>query len=370
MSHAYDDYRRVTCTTAIAEEKDGWYRFEDTVFYGDKGGMPADEGTINGQTVDGLRWQEETLWHHVEGAPLQNPIHMQVDWEKRLAHTVPQTALHILDSYYRRRNILITSTGCHENNEYYDIDTKNVTPEDLKEAEDYINEAIQKDAPVHFSYVRGADYPNPAYQKFDEVRIVTIEGLDEQPCGTPHVNHTGEISSFVILSMEKTAQGARIFFTSGPVTAWRLKEMYAKAHETAFIMGTGVEDMEEKARILVASNKAEKQQINDLIRQLMAYKAQEYAAREDKIFDLGPDAGTLRPLSQALLRIVSDTRILYAGQQPLDFAIVSKEGNARTLLDTLKQTIACSGGGSPQIVSGRTQVSREEFQKALTSLSL
>ncbi|MDD5880920.1 hypothetical protein [Stecheria intestinalis] len=54
MQERYDHYERVSCVTEIADEKDGWYRFADTVFYGEKGGMPDDRGTINGLNVDGL----------------------------------------------------------------------------------------------------------------------------------------------------------------------------------------------------------------------------------------------------------------------------------------------------------------------------
>ena len=67
MQGRYDHYERVSCLTEITDEKDGWYRFADTVFYGEKGGMPDDRGTINGLNVDGLYWEGEELWHHVNG---------------------------------------------------------------------------------------------------------------------------------------------------------------------------------------------------------------------------------------------------------------------------------------------------------------
>ena len=40
MSRDYDDFRRTSCVTRIKDQKDGWYAFEETVFYGEKGGMP------------------------------------------------------------------------------------------------------------------------------------------------------------------------------------------------------------------------------------------------------------------------------------------------------------------------------------------
>lgn len=371
-SGSYDDYTRTECTTTIRDVKDDWYAFNDTVFYGDKGGMPSDSGTINGQKVDGLKWEGETLWHHVEGAPLQDPIVMKVDFELRYAHTVPQTALHILDSYYRRKGMLITSTGCCEDNEYYDLDVAEISPRDWQELQDYINEAIRKDAPVHFRYVKGSDYPDPEYRKFETVRIVEIEGLDEQPCGTPHLNHTGEIGSFVLLDWEHRSKSTvRVYFTAGNVTRWRLVQYYKQLNRLAQMLSTSNEDLEEKAAAVTAANKEYKKQINDLTRSLMEHEAKDYAEKPEKVIELtGGDSDRLRPLSQALMRVCTDTKILYAANDMIDFAIVSREGRAREILEILKPVLNCSGGGSPKIVSGRTSVDLETFKKAVEELHL
>ena len=63
MNNYYDDYEVCTCTTKIKEEKDGYYAFEDTIFYGEKGGMLADQATINQLPVIDLKWEGEELYH-------------------------------------------------------------------------------------------------------------------------------------------------------------------------------------------------------------------------------------------------------------------------------------------------------------------
>ncbi len=189
--------------------------------------------------------------------------------------------------------------------------------------------------------MKGSDYPDPEYRKFETVRIVEIEGLDEQPCGTPHLNHTGEIGSFVLLDWEHRSKSTvRVYFTAGNVTRWRLVQYYKQLNRLAQMLSTSNEDLEEKAAAVTAANKEYKKQINDLTR------------------------------SQALMRVCTDTKILYAPNDMIDFAIVSREGRAREILEILKPVLNCSGGGSPKIVSGRTSVDLETFKKAVEELHL
>ena len=85
MQH-YDNLLNLSCDTTIATEKDGYYAFKETVFYGEKGGMPGDKGTINGLEVIDLKWEDDILYHKVDGI-LENPIHMEVD--KEIIHHRP-----------------------------------------------------------------------------------------------------------------------------------------------------------------------------------------------------------------------------------------------------------------------------------------
>lgn len=371
MTRIYDSYRNVTCDTRIREEKDGWYTFSESVFYGEKGGMPADQGTINKQKVDGLRFEGETLWHHVEGEPLADPIHMEVDLELRIAHTAPQTALHILDNYYRRKGQLITSTNCHVDDSYYDLDQSEVTEADLKEAQAYINEAIRLNAPVTFSYVKGEDYPDPAYRHFDEVRIVTIAGLDEQPCGTPHVNSTAEIGSFVLLrAVHVNKTTSRIYFESSYATDWKLQQEDRQLHHLAEMLGSSVEELTKKAASLSAANKAYKKQVDDLQRQLLEYQAAQLVQEQRVILEMPKEeAGNMRTLSQMLLRKTTSAMLLYTVDGQINFAIVAPDHSARTRFEALKEALGvCSGGGSDTIVSGRTQAEKAVFQEAIGRL--
>lgn len=127
MNRNYDNFLNLTLDTRIKELRDGWYSFEDTVFYGEKGGALADEGAINGQKVLELRWEGDTLWHRVEGE-LTDPVHMEVDRLTRWNNTAVQSAFHMLDGYYGRLGLRIVAIGVHPENQWYEVDTKELPP--------------------------------------------------------------------------------------------------------------------------------------------------------------------------------------------------------------------------------------------------
>ena len=57
-----------------------------------------------------------------------------------------------------------------------------------------------------------------------------------------------------------------------------------------------------------------------------------------------------------------------AGEGGVSFAIVSPEGNARTLMDAVKQKIEVTGSGSPKIASGQTAAPLEQVVEILRQL--
>lgn len=183
MVHPYDNFERLTCQAQVADQRDDYYAFDQTVFFGAKGAQLADRGTINGQEVVDLKWEGERLWHQVQ-APLSGTVEMQVDADTRWVNTAVQTVFHLLDSYFERQGIAMTEDHADPANQWFILGTKQVSPAQLEEAERWVNEIIH------------------------QVRLVHIGDVSVIPCGTCHVNHTAQLQSFAILGTEKAAGGA------------------------------------------------------------------------------------------------------------------------------------------------------------------
>lgn len=353
MNKHYDNIKDLLLDTKIKEEKDGYYAFEDTVFYGEKGGMDSDEGTINGLKVIDLKWDGDVLYHKVDGA-LSDPIHMEVDGKVRFLHTAPQTALHILDGYYESKGLYIPSVSFDLNNQWFEVNSKDITENDIEETQEYINKAIRDDIEVEISYMNGKDYPDEEYQKFDELRIITIGDLNRQPCGTIHVSKTSMISNFVLLNHEKTSRGTRIYYTCHESTNNKLKEYNTIIKNLNKTLSCKDEEILDKVNSLSEVNKQHKKQIDDLNKTLVEYKVSDILANGSNKIEV-EDEKQFRLIAQQLMNKVSEEKTYYSinGNEVL-FAIISPDNKARDILEAYKEKFNVAGGGSPKMVTAKT----------------
>mgnify|MGYP004638722457 FL=1 len=365
MNLHYDHYKETVLDTVIKEEKDGYYCFEDTIFYGEKGGMPSDKGTINGLEVLDLKWDGDTLYHKVNGE-LSNPIHMEVDLFTRHTNTIVQSALHIADGFCVKHNFPLGSIGTNHDNIWYEINTE-VDDKTLDELEQYVRQAILDSIDVEISYVAGKDYGDEHYAHFDTVRIIKIGDYDKQPCGTLHVNNTSEIGSFSILSHEKTSRGTRLHCAIGMTSADHLKEVYDEYRKTAVVINPGKDKLSDAAKTLVDNNKALKKELADLKKELLQFQVKAYTALTDKVITIHEDSSLLRDIAMALVKEISDDRFLIS-EKDSSLAIISHDNKARDIFNSLKDELQLNGGGAPFCVCATSKLSHDELLEKLNNL--
>lgn len=365
MNLHYDHYKETVLDTVIKEEKDGYYCFEDTIFYGEKGGMPSDKGTINGLEVLDLKWDGDTLYHKVNGE-LSNPIHMEVDLFTRHANTIVQSALHIADGFCVKHNFPLGSIGTNHDNIWYEINTE-VDDKTLDELEQYVRQAILDSIDVEISYIAGKDYGDEHYAHFDTVRIIKIGDYDKQPCGTLHVNNTSEIGSFSILSHEKTSRGTRLHCAIGMTSADYLKEVYDEYRKTAVVINPGKDKLSDVAKTIVENNKALKKELADLKKELLQFQAKAYTNSTDKVITIHEDSSLLRDIAMALAKEISDDRFLIS-EKDSSLAIISHDNKARDIFNSLKDELQLNGGGAPFCVCATSKLSHDELLEKLNNL--
>ena len=96
----------------------------------------------------------------------------------------------------------------------FNFDRK-LTDEEVKEVEDFVNDAINKCIPVERVEMKFSEAKaNGGYgiHKADENEVVSIYKIgdvDFQICGGPHVKNTSEIKNFKISKQEAVSAGVR-----------------------------------------------------------------------------------------------------------------------------------------------------------------
>ncbi len=92
---------------------------------------------------------------------------------------------------------------------------RKVTPEELKEVERLVNEAIKADAPITcvemtVDEARAEGAIGLFGDKYGErVKVYTMGAFSKEICGGPHASHTGELGAFKIKKEEASSAGVR-----------------------------------------------------------------------------------------------------------------------------------------------------------------
>ncbi|MBU2082351.1 alanine--tRNA ligase [Patescibacteria group bacterium] len=90
-----------------------------------------------------------------------------------------------------------------------------MTPEEIKQVEDMVNEKIKEDLPVKMEEMsleeaRAAGATGVFESKYGErVKVYSIGSFSREICGGPHVEHTGVLGKFKIVKEESSSAGIR-----------------------------------------------------------------------------------------------------------------------------------------------------------------
>jgi alanyl-tRNA synthetase len=207
---------------------------DQTVFYPEGGGQPADNGRLifSGKEalVKDVKNLNNRIIHFIEGpAPDAGSIvKMVVDAERRLQLRRAHTATHIVNA--AARMVLgnhVWQAGAQKDTVESRLDITHplpLTSEDVEKIERKANEIVLSNIDVKIQVlprtIAEKEYGFRIYQggavPGKELRIVKIDGFDAEACGGLHVNKTGDIGLVKIVRVERIQDGVeRIVFRVG-----------------------------------------------------------------------------------------------------------------------------------------------------------
>jgi len=212
---------------------DGYVVMDQTLFYPEGGGQPADSGMLitaeNMVRVDDVQKVGDVIVHHVSGGTLRRGDRVKgiVDEERRWSLMRHHTATHLL--LHAAKEVLgahIHQAGAQKGLESSRLDIrhyKHITPDELRKIEIAANRMVMADQMVdvtHLDRTRAEQaYGFALYQggvpPGKDIRIVQVAG-DVEACAGTHCRSTGDIGLIKIIRVEHIQDGIeRLEFAAG-----------------------------------------------------------------------------------------------------------------------------------------------------------
>ncbi|MFP4098333.1 MAG: alanine--tRNA ligase [Alphaproteobacteria bacterium] len=310
----------------LKQSEEGIIITNQSPFYAESGGQVGDKGWLKAAgekqataQVTDVKKQVDALWLHVarvtqgkitKGLGLQ----MQVDTARRAAIKSNHSATHLMHESLRR--VLgehVMQKGSLQDDERTRFDISQpvaITSEQIAKVERMVNEEIRANTPVEtrlmpLEEARETGAMALFGEKYDdEVRVVTMgtqeEGANKpfsvELCGGTHVNQTGEIGLFKIISEESLSAGIRrVEAVTGANALAYLDKQNNRLQQVAGAIKASPSDVVERIRSLVSEKKQLEKEVSEL-RQKVALGGAAGSSNDD-IKDIGGIKFTSRILA-------------------------------------------------------------------------
>jgi misacylated tRNA(Ala) deacylase len=212
----------------LVEATDDYVVLEETYFYPEGGGQPADRGELSwdggSATVTKVRKNHGDVRHYVDKIEGDLPeageaVRGQIDAERREAHRRMHTAQHVvsrvvLDEYGAET----AGNQIRADRSRIDFEPVEFSESDVERIERLSNEAIERDLAVTKAErpreeveertEEGRALLNLIPDHVDPLRVVEIEAFDYCPCGGTHVDSLGDLGRVRITNRESKGEDA------------------------------------------------------------------------------------------------------------------------------------------------------------------
>lgn len=254
---------------------------DQTPFYPEGGGQPADHGKIGNSNIIDVQSVDGKILHYADSQYVSQPLDQltdllcTVDGDRRRDLTEQHSGQHLLSAVLHR-DFDAKTVGFHLSETYTSIDIdKKLSPEAFELVEKTCLELISKGLKITAVYPSDEELEQLPLRKQpkveDNIRIIVIEGLDHSPCGGTHASLTSEIIGLKITKLENYKGGTRIEFVCGHRFIDYLQSQYRLLDTLTQRYSAPLDqllDQLEKRELAAEALKKQNQQLTDSLLQL------------------------------------------------------------------------------------------------------
>ncbi len=368
-------YRRVK-----AKDKEFYQLvFDRTPFYGESGGQTGDTGKLRIENLElkivNTKKENGLIVHIVDTLPenLTATFHAEVDVDKRQATACNHSATHLM--HYALRQVL----GDHVEQKGSSVDAERLrfdfshfaklSPEEIRNVERRVNHMIRQCLPLeeHRAMPIAEAQKLGAMALFgekygDKVRVVKY-GPSIEFCGGTHVQNTGMIGSFRIVSEGAIAAGMRRIEAVTAAAAERYADEQQELLLSLNEMFKGTKDLASSIAKLQEENAGLKSTVEQLQKEKAAGVAKDIADRLKNapilIERVDFDVNTVKDALMALRNDNPDMALVLGsvtGGKPALLIVLGQNHvdagmNAGQMVRTLGKEIQGGGGGQPHFAT-------------------
>lgn len=336
---------------------------DQTCFYPQSGGQPADKGTIDGVDVCDVVEENSEILHVLEKDVASGRVKGRIDWVTRFDHMQQHAGQHILSQVFVELHQAKTlSFHLGKETSTVEIDLRKISEEHVQEVEARANRVVFENREIKFYSVpeeRVDEVPlRKPPQKQGLIRVVEIAEFDYAACGGTHPRRTGEVGLIKILKWDRIRDNVRFEFVCGERAYWDYARKTKILRQLTHRLTASEQSVASSIEKLSAELKAQKKANRNLLSKVLDYEAQEIIRNaEGKVIKsvfTDKDPGEARSLALSIIR-KGEFVVLYglklATRVHLILAATENLGlDCRELIPVVSPLIMGRGGGSSSLV--------------------
>ena len=387
-SNIFVGYVKDECTSKIRKYRldgeDIELVLERTPFYAEQGGQVGDTGTISMDDflieITDTRKNGEDISHFgkIKSGDIQNTTEVvaKINKNRRNRIRLNHTATHLLQQALKMvMGDHVHQAGSHVGPDRLRFDLTHFERIDIKELskiEDIVNSAIRNNTfldiqVMSFDKAREDGAVALFGEKYgDEVRVVDVPGFSKELCGGTHVERTGDIGAFKIVTESALASGVRrIEAITGNAVIDLIHEQESIINNLKDLLKTSVDQIPERIDSILNEKKlmgkelsefkkgSQKNQVEDLVRQSRVVNGIKV------IVELLDEIGDLKEMGDAFRTALKTSGVVLLvsviNGKPMAMCAVTddltKVVNAGNIVREVGKILGGGGGGKPHLAT-------------------
>ncbi len=369
------------------QDANGFYLVMDqTCFYPEGGGQPADTGKIGEAHVVDVKTVDGEIRHYTDIELPVGSYFAELDWQKRRDHMQQHAGQHLLSALLEDTFGLKTqSFHLGKERVSIDLDLDTATSTQLLQVEEKANALIAQGLSISSKWVSSEKAQAMKLRKppvvEGDVRLVEIDGIDLNACGGTHPKNTGEIGLIKIISTEKNKGGMRLYFLCGNRALRHFNFLLETTDQLVVQLNAPVAELTQAAQTLLTDKATASKKIKELHEQIIALEAQTMLPTNGvitQVFDNRP-VKDLQQLARLITRQHPSITALLLSQSQDEMRFVCAQGeqalgDMNKLLQQLLSLTEGKGGGTKKLAQGGGKTTEsattfiEVFHEALKKL--